>query len=135
MLAELGIGFVPYSPLGRGFLTGQIRSADQIGANDMRSDNPRFVGDNFARNLELVGIVEAVAKEADATSGQVALAWLLSRGEHIVPIPGTKRIARVEENVGADAITLSAEQLERLDSLPPAAGDHHNEAQMRMIER
>ncbi|MBJ7288339.1 aldo/keto reductase [Williamsia sp.] len=135
VLAELGIGFVPYSPLGRGFLTGQIRSADQIGANDMRSDNPRFVGENFARNLELVGIVEAVAKEAGATSGQVALAWLLTRGEHIVPIPGTKRIARVEENVGADSITLSAEQLERLDSLPPAAGDHHNEAQMQMIER
>ncbi|MCX6469953.1 MAG: aldo/keto reductase [Corynebacteriales bacterium] len=135
VLAELGIGFVPYSPLGRGFLTGQIRSVDQIASDDFRADNPRFVAENFARNLELVGIVEAVAAEVGATTGQVALAWLLSRGEHIVPIPGTKRRERVEENVGADEITLTADQLKRLDSLPPAAGAHHNEAQMQMIER
>ncbi|MGJ0118324.1 aldo/keto reductase [Williamsia sp. MIQD14] len=135
VLAELGIGFVPYSPLGRGFLTGQIRSIDQIGSDDFRADNPRFVAENFQRNLELVGIVESVATEVGATTGQVALAWLLSRGEHIVPIPGTKRRERVEENVGADGITLSADQLARLDSLPPAAGEHHNEAQMKMIER
>ncbi len=134
-LTELGIGFVPYSPLGRGFLTGQIRSAEQIGADDMRSENPRFVGDNFARNLELVGVVESVADEVGATPGQVALAWLLSRGEHIVPIPGTKRIERVEENVGADSITLSTEHFRRLDSLPPAAGDHHTETQMQMLDR
>lgn len=135
VLREKGIGFVAYSPLGRGFLTGQIRSIDDLAADDTRRDNPRFTGENFAANLRLADEVRAIAEASGATPGQVALAWLLSRGPDIVPIPGTKRIERLEENVAADAVTLSAEQLSRLDNLAPAAGAHHSEAQMRMIDR
>jgi aryl-alcohol dehydrogenase-like predicted oxidoreductase len=135
LLRQLGIGFVAYSPLGRGMLTGKVRSLDELDDTDFRKSNPRFMGENFQRNQRLVAEVEAVATEVGATPGQVALAWLLSKGDDIVPIPGTKRVARVEENVGADEVELSAEQIDRLDKLPPAAGDHHNEQQMRMIER
>ncbi len=135
LLRELGIGFVAYSPLGRGMLTGEIRSLDQLDDSDFRKSNPRFMGENFQRNQRLVDEVVVIASELDATPGQVALAWLLSKGDDIVPIPGTKRTTRVEENVGADALELRPEQVERLDKLPPAAGEHHNEQQMRMIER
>jgi aryl-alcohol dehydrogenase-like predicted oxidoreductase len=135
VLRKLGIGFAPYSPLGRGMLTGALRSVDQLEAGDFRLSNPRFRGQNFDANVESLREVEAVAAEADATPAQVALAWLLSQGDHIAPIPGTKRISRLEENVGADTVTLSQEQLARLDALPPAAGDHHTEEQMRLIER
>ena len=136
LLRELGIGFVAYSPLGRGFLTGNIRSADQLGgASDSRSTNPRFTGENFQHNLRLVEAVEAIAAEVGATPAQVAIAWLLAQGDDIAPIPGTRRVSRLEENAGADAVELTAEQLQKLTDLPPAAGDHHNEAQMRMIER
>jgi aryl-alcohol dehydrogenase-like predicted oxidoreductase len=136
LLRELGIGLVAYSPLGRGFLTGQIRSADQVsGATDSRSGNPRFSGDNFEHNLRLVEQVEAIAAEVGATPGQVALAWLLAQGDDIAPIPGTRRESRVEENVGADAVELTPEQIRKLTDLPPAAGGHHTDAQMRMIER
>jgi aryl-alcohol dehydrogenase-like predicted oxidoreductase len=135
LLRELGIGFVAYSPLGRGMLTGALRSLDQLDDTDFRKTNPRFVGENFERNRRLVAEVEAIAADLGATPGQVALAWLLTKGDNIAPIPGTKRVTRVEENVAADAVELSAEQIDRLDRLPPAAGEHHNEQQMRMIER
>jgi aryl-alcohol dehydrogenase-like predicted oxidoreductase len=116
-------------------LTGTVRSLDQMDDSDFRKTNPRFVGENFERNQRLVDEVEAIATELGATPGQVALAWLLTKGDHIAPIPGTKRVSRVEENVGADSVELSSEQVRRLDNLPPAAGEHHNEQQMRMIER
>jgi aryl-alcohol dehydrogenase-like predicted oxidoreductase len=135
LLRELGIGFVAYSPLGRGMLTGTLRSLDQFDDSDFRKTNPRFVGENFERNQRLVDEVEATAAELGVTPGQVALAWLLTKGDNIAPIPGTKRVSRVEENVGADGIELSSKQIDRLDTLPPAAGEHHNEQQMRMIER
>jgi aryl-alcohol dehydrogenase-like predicted oxidoreductase len=135
LLRELSIGFVAYSPLGRGMLTGTLRSLDQLDDSDFRKTNPRFVGENFERNQRLVDEVEAIAAELAATPGQVALAWLLTKGDNIAPIPGTKRVSRVEENVAADGVELSVEQISRLDKLPPAAGAHHNEQQMRMIER
>jgi aryl-alcohol dehydrogenase-like predicted oxidoreductase len=135
VLRELGIGLVAYSPLGRGMLTGAIRSVSQLDAADFRRANPRFADENFDANLQSLKEVEAVAEEAGATPAQVALAWLLAKGDDIVPIPGTKRASRLEENVGADAVELTAAQISRLDDLPPAAGDHHNEQQMRMIER
>jgi aryl-alcohol dehydrogenase-like predicted oxidoreductase len=134
VLRELGIGLVAYSPLGRGFLTGNIRSAGQVAA-DSRADNPRFSGENFEHNLRLVEQVEAIAAEAGATPAQVALAWLLAQGNDIAPIPGTRRVSRLEENVAADAVELTAEQVKRLTELPAAAGDHHTEAQMRMLDR
>jgi aryl-alcohol dehydrogenase-like predicted oxidoreductase len=135
LLRELGIGFVPYSPLGHGFLTGQIRSPEQLADNDWRKTNPRFIGENFRRNLRLVDEVQAVAAEAGATPAQVSLAWLLAQGDDIAPIPGTKRVARVEENTAADQLKLNAEQIERLNNLTPAAGERHEEAQMATIDR
>jgi aryl-alcohol dehydrogenase-like predicted oxidoreductase len=135
LLRELGIGFVPYSPLGHGFLTGEIRSPEQLSDDDWRKTNPRFTGENFQRNLRIVAEVQAVAAEAAATPAQVALAWLLAQGDDIAPIPGTKRVARVEENIGADGIELSAEQIERLNHLTPAAGERHNEGNMAVIDR
>ena len=135
LLRELGIGFVPYSPLGHGFLTGKIRSPEQLADDDWRKTNPRFTGKNFERNLRLVDVVEAVASEAGATPAQVALAWLLAQGDDIAPIPGTKRVSRVEENTAADRLELSAEQIERLNNLTAAAGERHEEAQMATIDR
>ncbi|MFC4502492.1 MULTISPECIES: aldo/keto reductase [Streptomyces] len=134
-LRELGVGFVPYSPLGHGFLTGQIRSTDDFADDDWRKNNPRFTGENFQRNLRLADEVKAVADEAGATPAQVALAWLLAQGDDIAPIPGTKRVERVEENTAADGIELSAEQLAKLDNLTPAVGDHHDEAGTRLLGR
>ena len=134
-LRELGIGFVPYSPLGHGFLTGTLRSPEQFDEGDWRRTSPRFQGENFQHNLALADEVQAIATEAGATPAQVALAWVLAKGEHIVPIPGTKRVARVEENSAADTVELSTEQLAKLDSLPPAAGHNHNDAERRLIER
>ncbi|MDT5149706.1 MAG: hypothetical protein QOI01_1439 [Mycobacterium sp.] len=133
LLRELGIGFVPYSPLGKGFLTGAIRSTEQFDASDFRASNPRFTGGNFEHNLAIVDEVEAIAAEVGATPAQVAIAWLLAQGDDIAPIPGTKRVARVEENTAADAVVLTSEQVDKLTKLPPAAGEHHNEAQMKMI--
>jgi aryl-alcohol dehydrogenase-like predicted oxidoreductase len=135
LLRELGIGFVPYSPLGHGFLTGQIRSVDDIPDDDWRKSNPRFVGENFQRNLRIVEEVQAVAAEADATPAQVALAWLLAQGDDIAPIPGTRRVVRVEENTAADGVELSTAQINRLNSLTPAAGDRHDEANMARVDR
>ncbi|MEU1622187.1 aldo/keto reductase [Streptomyces sp. NPDC005722] len=135
LLRELNIGFVPYSPLGRGFLTGQIRSTNGFDDTDLRKNNPRFTGRNFEHNLRIADEIQVVAAEAGATPAQIALAWLLTRGDDIVPIPGTKRVARVEENTAADSVELTTEQIEKLDNLPPAVGDTHDEAQMRMMER
>ncbi|SEP48465.1 aldo/keto reductase [Amycolatopsis saalfeldensis] len=135
LLRELNIGFVPYSPLGHGFLTGQIRSVEDFDDSDWRKTNPRFTGENFHRNLRLADEVQAVAAEAGATPAQVALAWLLAKGDDIAPIPGTKRVSRLEENTAADGVELTAAQLANLDTLTPAAGDHHEEAQMRMLDR
>jgi aryl-alcohol dehydrogenase-like predicted oxidoreductase len=130
---ELGIGFVAYSPLGRGFLTGQIRSVDDLDPGDFRRVNPRFQGDNFARNLELVDRVREFAAEKDVTPGQLALAWVLAQGADVVPIPGTKRVAYLEENLGAADVRLSAEDLFRLDEASPvgaAAGDRYPDMSM-----
>ena len=135
LLRELGIGFVPYSPLGHGLLTGQIRTVDDFSDDDWRKTNPRFTGDNFQRNLALVDEVTAIGAEIGATPAQTALAWLLTRGDDIAPIPGTRRIARVEENTGAADIELTADQLQRLDSLEPASGERHDQANMASIDR
>src|SRR6266704_3320508 len=124
LLRELGIGFVPYSPLGHGFLTGQIRTVEDIPDDDWRKTNPRFTEGNFEKNLHIVDEVETVASEVGATPAQVALAWLLAQGDDIAPIPGTKRGSRVEENTAADGVELSAQQIERLNNLAPAAGNH-----------
>jgi aryl-alcohol dehydrogenase-like predicted oxidoreductase len=120
VLAELGIGFVPYSPLGRGFLTGQIRSVDDFAEDDFRRHSPRFQGENFTRNLELVDRVKELADRKECTPGQLALAWLLAQGEHIVPIPGTKKRERLRENLGAVDVELSQDELHLLDQLAPA---------------
>jgi aryl-alcohol dehydrogenase-like predicted oxidoreductase len=135
LLRELGIGFVPYSPLGHGFLTGSLRSPEELARDDWRKTNPRFTPGNFEKNLRIVDEVKAVASELDATPAQIALAWLLAQGDDIAPIPGTKRVSRVEENTAADRIELSAEQVERLNRLTPAAGERHDETNMAAIDR
>jgi aryl-alcohol dehydrogenase-like predicted oxidoreductase len=125
---ELGIGFVPYSPLGRGFLSGQITSIDDLAADDFRRRGPRFQGENFQKNLDLVEKVKEIANEKGITASQLALAWVLSRGKDIVPIPGTKRVKYLEENVGAVDVELTADDLRRLDEAFPqgvAAGDRY----------
>jgi aryl-alcohol dehydrogenase-like predicted oxidoreductase len=134
LLRELGIGLVPYSPLGHGLLTGQIRSVDDFADDDWRKTNPRFVGENFRRNLALVDEVKAIGAEIGATPAQTALAWLLTRGDDVAPIPGTRRVARVEENTAADTVELTADQVARLDTLQPAAGARHDEANMASID-
>jgi len=133
LLRELGIGFVPYSPLGRGFLTGAIRSVDGLAENDFRRVNPRFEGDNLQDNLHIVDAVEAVAAELGARPSQVALAWILAQGDDIAPIPGTKSVSRLEENAAADDIVLSAAQLEQLGSIAAPAGDRY--ADMSQVNR
>lgn len=134
LLRSLRIGFVPYSPLGHGFLTGQLRSPADIPDDDWRKTNPRFVGEAFAQNLRLVDEVRVVGDEVDATPAQVALSWLLAQGTDIAPIPGTRRVARVEENTAADAVVLTADQLARLDRLTPAVGARHDDANMSAID-
>ncbi|BBX61787.1 aldo/keto reductase [Mycobacterium saskatchewanense] len=134
-LRELGIGFVAYSPLGRGFLTGTIRSTDGLPDTDLRKTTPRFSEENFQHNLRCADEVRDLSAEVGATPAQVALAWLLAQGPDIVPIPGTKRVERLEENVAADGVELTADQLARLDRLTPPAGGHHTEAQMAWIDR
>ncbi len=135
LLRELGIGFVPYSPLGHGFLTGTIRSPQELADDDWRKTNPRFTPGNFEKNLRIVDEVRAVASELEATPAQVALAWLLAQGDDVAPIPGTKRVTRVEENTAADGIQLSTEQIQRLNDLTPATGERHEETNMARIER
>jgi aryl-alcohol dehydrogenase-like predicted oxidoreductase len=134
----LGIGFVAYSPLGRGFLTGQIRRFEDLAPDDYRRMSPRFQGDNFQRNLDLVARVEAIAREKGCTPGQLALAWVLARGDDIVPIPGTKRRAYLEENVGAIDVRLGASDLARIDEMMPAgaaAGLRYPEIMMQFVNR
>ena len=125
VVRELGIGFVPYSPLGRGFLTGTIRSLDQLDETDFRRNSPRFEGENLQANIRIVEQVDAVAAELGMRPGQVALAWLLAQGEDIAPIPGTKRISYLEENVAADAIELTQEQLKALNAVAAPVGDRY----------
>ncbi|TLZ01673.1 MAG: aldo/keto reductase [Gammaproteobacteria bacterium] len=132
---RLGVGFVPYSPLGRGFLTGAIRSPDDFAADDYRRTNPRFQGENFARNLALVEKVKALAREKDCSPAQLALAWVLAQGPHIVPIPGTRRIRNLEENLGALEVRLEDADLEAIEAVFPAgtaAGARYTEAMMRL---
>jgi aryl-alcohol dehydrogenase-like predicted oxidoreductase len=125
---ELGIGFVAYSPLGRGFLTGQIKSIDDLDENDWRRRNPRFQGENFQKNFELVDKVKEIAIEKGCTPGQLALAWVLAQGEDIVPIPGTKHLNYLQENIGALEVELTNEDLQRLNAAAPhgmTAGDRY----------
>ncbi|MBC7581585.1 aldo/keto reductase [Aeromicrobium sp.] len=127
-IRELGIGFVPYSPLGRGFLTGQIKSLDDLAADDWRRHNPRFMGENFAKNFELVHKVQELADEKGVKPGQIALAWVLVQGDDVVPIPGTRHIKYLEENIAATKIELTAEDLQRLHEAAPvgvAIGDRY----------
>ena len=130
---ELGIGFVAYSPLGRGFLTGAIRSAADIAEGDFRKTNPRFVEGNLEQNLAIVDTVRAVADEHGATPAQVALAWLLAQGDDIAVIPGTKHVHRLEENIGADALVLTGDQLARLTALAPPVGTRYEEDRMSTV--
>jgi len=115
-------------------LTGSIRSADELADDDWRKTNPRFTRENFNGNLRIVDEVKAVAAEAGATPAQIAMAWLLAQGDDIAPIPGTKRVARVEENTAADHISLSSDQIERLNNLTPAVGERHEEGVMAAID-
>ncbi|MCU1280242.1 MAG: aldo/keto reductase [bacterium] len=117
---ELGIGFVPYSPLGRGFLTGRFKTFDDLPADDYRRNSPRVQGENFAKNLELVGELERLARTKNATTSQLALAWVLARGDDVVPIPGTKKRAYLEENLAAVELRLSADELARIDAIAPS---------------
>ncbi len=133
---ELGVGFVAYSPLGRGFLTGKFKSENDLPADDWRHRNPRFQGENFDRNLDLVRHVEQLAKSKDCTPSQIALAWLLHRGDDIVPIPGTRHEKYLEENVGALNVTLSAADMSRIDEIAPrgvAAGERYAEGGMKSL--
>jgi aryl-alcohol dehydrogenase-like predicted oxidoreductase len=133
---ELGIGFVAYSPLGRGFLTGAIQSVDDLAQDDYRRSSPRFQGENFDRNLELVGTIEELAANKAVTPAQLALAWVLAQGEDIVPIPGTKRRARLEENAAAVDVELSDDELREIaDALPEASGDRYPEQSMATLDR
>ncbi len=135
-LRELGIGFVPYSPLGRGFLTGQFKKPEDIPENDYRRNAPRFMGENFYKNLELVTHLEALAAEKGCTASQLALAWVLAQGNDIAPIPGTRRRDRLEENLGAAHLVLTASELERIDAIAPkgvAAGNRY--ADMSTVNR
>ncbi|MGI2326895.1 aldo/keto reductase [Planococcus sp. YIM B11945] len=133
---ELGIGFVPYSPLGRGFLTGQIKSFEDLEEDDYRRFSPRFQGDNFQKNLDLVKKVEEMAAEKECKPAQLALAWLLAQGEDIVPIPGTKRIKYLDENIGALGVQLEPDDLARINDIAPkgaAAGTRYPEAGMKGV--
>jgi aryl-alcohol dehydrogenase-like predicted oxidoreductase len=135
LLRELGIGLVPYAPLGHGFLTGQIRTPEEIPDGDWRKTNPRFIGEAFYQNLRLVEEVRNIAAEVSATPAQIALAWLVAQGGDIAPIPGSRRVARVEENTAADGVILTADQSQRLDSLTPATGARHDDFNESTIDR
>ena len=134
---ELGIGFVAYSPLGRGFLTGRFRTIDDLPEDDYRRQSPRFQGENFQKNLDLVAKVEAIARRKKCTPGQLAIAWVLAQGEDVVPIPGTKQRKYLEENVRAIEVELTPADLEEIDEVAPAgvaAGDRYNAASMKTLD-
>ena len=135
---ELGIGFVPYSPLGRGFLTGKIQKPEDLPEDDYRRSTPRFQGENFQRNLDIVQRVEEIAREKHCTPAQLALAWVLAQGNHIVPIPGTKRRKYLQENIGALDVDLMRDDLDRIDEVAPKdafAGSRYPEAMMKLLNR
>ena len=135
---ELGIGFVPYSPLGRGFLTGRFKKIDDLDPGDYRRNSPRFQGENFRKNLDLVAAIEAMARDKHCTAAQLALAWVLSRGEDVVPIPGTKRRSLLEENIGALEVQFAKSEIERIDEILPAgaaAGTRYAAPQMQALNR
>lgn len=135
---ELGIGFVAYSPLGRGFLTGRFRKFEDLPSDDYRRNSPRFQGANFQKNLDLVAQVEQLAKEKGCTPGQLALAWELAQGDDIIPIPGTKRRRYLEENVGALNVEMSIEDLRRIEAVFPsgaASGERYPEHMMELVNR
>lgn len=137
-LRELGIGFVAYSPLGRGFLAGRFKRIDDLAPSDMRRNWPRFQGDNFARNLALVEQINSLAREKGCTPSQLALAWLLAQGENIVPIPGTSNVARLDENIAAASVQLAASDLERIDAVAPkdaVAGARGAPAMLQLVNR
>lgn len=135
LLRELGIGFVPYSPLGRGMLSGKIRSLDMFDDDDWRLKNPRFLPGAFEHNLEVLREVEEIATEVGATPAQLSLAWLLAQGDGWAPIPGTIRIDHLEEDLGAVDVKLTADQVERLRNVTQPQGAHHGETQMKMFDR
>jgi len=138
MLRKLGIGFVAYSPLGRGFLTGQIKKFEDFSPDDYRRQSPRFQGENFNKNLDLVSRIEAMAKEKDCTPAQLAIAWLLARNDNIIPIPGTKRRDRLEENIGAFHVKLSRDDMVKIDEIMPlgaAVGERYPATGMALIYR
>ncbi|WP_298745934.1 aldo/keto reductase [uncultured Brevundimonas sp.] len=135
---ELGIGFVPYSPLGRGFLSGEIKSVDDLAPDDFRRTNPRFMGENFQKNLDLVEAVQAIAAGKGVTAAQLALAWVLAQGDHLVPIPGTRRIRTLEENVAAVDLNLTPEDIARIEAVFPrgaASGHRYAEAAREALNR
>jgi aryl-alcohol dehydrogenase-like predicted oxidoreductase len=137
-LRKLGIGFVPFSPLGRGFLTGQIKDNAQFGEKDFRKDNPRFQGENFKKNLALMKRIEGIAAEKKCKPAQLALAWVMAQGKDIVPIPGTKRRKYLEENVAALELKLTKGDLSRIDEVVPigaAAGDRYNSEMMKAVNK
>jgi len=133
---ELGIGFVPYSPLGRGFLAGRFRKLEDLAADDSRRGSPRFQGENFAKNLAVLEQINLIAKDKGCTPSQLALAWLLAQGQDIVPIPGTTNLGRLEENLAAPTLTLSRGELQRIDAAAPqgvAAGPRYQPALMQLL--
>ena len=137
-MRELGIGFVPYSPLGRGFLAGRFKRIEDLAPDDWRRASPRFQGENFARNLALAEHVTSLARSKRCTASQLALAWLLAQGEDIVPIPGTSSMARLEENAGAVDVHLSAADLEAIEAIAPkgaASGQRYAPGMMEMVNR
>jgi aryl-alcohol dehydrogenase-like predicted oxidoreductase len=135
---ELGVGFVPYSPLGRGFLSGEIKSLDDLAPDDFRRSNPRFMGENFQKNLDLVAAVTEIASDKGVTAAQLALAWVLAQGEHLVPIPGTRRIRTLEENAAAVDLVLTSDDLARIEAVFPkgaASGHRYAEAARAALNR
>ncbi len=131
---ELGIGFVSYSPLGRGFLSGRFKSPEELDANDFRRHGPRFTGENLDQNLKLAAKVREIANDKGVTPAQLALAWVLAQGEDVVPIPGTKRRNYLEQNIAAADVELTEDELARIDAeLPRAAGDRYDEQGMRAV--
>jgi aryl-alcohol dehydrogenase-like predicted oxidoreductase len=135
-IRELGIGFVPYSPLGRGFLAGRFRNLDDLAADDWRRESPRFQGENFAKNLAVLDQINRIASEKGCTPSQLALAWLLAQGTDVVPIPGTTSEVRLQENLGAPNVALSAGELERIEAVAPkgvATGQRYHPGMMQLL--